>query len=500
MSDEPRAFARTATAPGRPGSRGSRAAARAPRRSGAGRLRRLTIGATVAALVATSGAAAAPDAVPAWSSPGLVGGGGAPHTGVPLPPHESLGASYLPDSSVVRLRDGRMRLVPPGGGTAVTVPADDPRVQAAVRSDRAWLASGTVPTGGLGERYEAMSARALLDLRLLTRPNGASQASWYGIWRYSWPRDSAFAAAAFAVSGHPAEARSVLEFMARVQDPDGTWAARYHVDGSPVEDGRDRQLDALGWMLWATWFARAAAPGEESAADLPGGLWTMVRRAADHLALSLDAEGLPPASSDYWERDPRTEEDPRRPTLGVVGPVLAGLRSAAALAERGSAEAARWSGAADRLSDALGHQFAPYGYPRSPVKGGRMDTSVTFVAPPFAPGDAGVTAAIAHAFAEQSLPNGGVLPGEEWPGNKHIAWTPEVALFGLAAAASGRTETALERLDWLQRHRTSMGVLPEKVGPTGHQAGVAPLGWTASMVVLSLAALEEPLPIPPTAP
>ncbi|WP_262402329.1 glycoside hydrolase family 15 [Actinomadura sp. CNU-125] len=368
-------------------------------------------------------------------------------------------------------------------------------MDAAVRADRAWLDSGTVPTGGLGDRYTAMASRALLDLRLLTRPNGASQASWYGLWRYSWPRDSAFTAAAFTVSGHPAEARSILGFMARAQDPDGTWAARYHVDGRPVTDGRDRQLDALGWMLWAAWFYQAETPD----ADVAGELWTMVRRAADHLALSLDAEGLPPASSDYWERDPRTEEDPRRPTLGVVGPVLAGLRSAAAIAygEGADAEADRWGRAADRLSGALAHQFAPFGYPRSPVRGGRMDTSVTFVAPPFAPRDAGVTAAISHAFAEQALPNGGVLPGEEWPGNKEVAWTPEVALFGLAAAASGRTETALERLDWLRGHRTSLGVLPEKVGPDGHQAGVAPLGWTASMVVLSLAALEDPLPIPP---
>ncbi|MFV2176142.1 glycoside hydrolase family 15 [Actinomadura sp. LOL_016] len=496
MSDEPSASARVATAPGRPGSRRMRRAERAAHRAGAHRLRRLTIGLTVAALVATSGAAVVPPGVPDWASPGLVGGGGAPYTGVPVPPHESLGASYLPNSSVVRLRDGRVRLVPPGGSAPITVAADDPRVDAAVRADRAWLESGNVPTGGLGGRYAAMSSRALLDLRLLTRPNGASQASWYGIWQYSWPRDSAFAAAALAVSGHPAEARSILEFMARVQDPDGTWAARYHVDGRPVTDGRDRQLDALGWMLWATWFYRAKTPE----GSVPAELWTMVRRAADHLSLSLDAEGLPPASSDYWERDPRTEEDPRRPTLGVVGPVLAGLRSAAALAggEGADAEAVKWGGAADRLSDALVHQFAPYGYPRSPVRDGRMDTSVTFVAPPFAPVDTGVTAAISHAFATQVLPNGGVLPGEEWPGNKRIAWTPEVALFGLAAAASGRTETALDRLDWLQKHRTSLGVLPEKVGPDGHQAGVAPLGWTASMVVLALAALEEPLPIPPT--
>src|SRR5690606_39878662 len=113
-----------------------------------------------------------------------------------------------PDSSAVRLADGRVRLVPSGGERPVTVDADDPRVAQAVRHDQAWLARGTVPDGGVDPAtgadpgFRDMSARALLDLRLLTRPNGASLASWYSKWRYTWPRDSAFAVAAFTVTGH----------------------------------------------------------------------------------------------------------------------------------------------------------------------------------------------------------------------------------------------------------------------------------------------------------
>jgi GH15 family glucan-1,4-alpha-glucosidase len=125
-----------------------------------------------------------------------------------------------------------------------------------------------------------------------------------------------------------------------------------------------------------------------------------------------------------------------------------------------------------------------------------MDTSVTFLAPPFAPADAEITAAIADAARRQALPNGGVLPGERWSGSPDVAWTPETALFGLSSAASGRTDEALDRLSWLAAHRTSLGVLPEKVGPTGKPAGPAPLGWTASLVLLTLSALERPLPIP----
>ncbi|WP_240809654.1 glycoside hydrolase family 15 protein [Actinomadura sp. WMMA1423] len=471
-----------------------RSAPRGP--SGVSKVRRTAALLIVAALVATGGATVPEPPGPGWASPGLVGGGGWPFAGVPLSPDQAEGASYLPGSSVVRLADGRVRLVPSGGETPITVGASDPRVARAVRSDGAWLAQGTVPEGGQAGAYREMASRALLDLRLLTRPNGASLASWYSKWRYCWPRDSAFAVAAFSVTGHPSEARRILDFLARAQNDGGMWAARYNADGTAVADGRAPQLDSLGWVLWSAWFYRVQAPDQ----DEPPALWPMVRRAADHLARSLDAEGLPPASSDYWERDHRREEDPRRPTLGVVGPVLAGLRSAADLARaRGDARReAQWRHAAQRVSDAVARQFAPYGYPRSPVAGGLMDTSVTFLAPPFAPADQGVTAAIGDAERKQALPNGGVLPGERWSGDPDVAWTPETALFGLNAAASGRKADALDRLTWLSEHRTSLGVLPEKVGATGKPAGPAPLGWTASLVLLSLSALERPLPTPGT--
>ncbi|MFB4313476.1 glycoside hydrolase family 15 protein [Actinomadura sp. 21ATH] len=455
-----------------------------------------------ATLVATCGATLPDQGRPGWGGAGLIGGGGWPFAGDPVSREDAAGAAYIPGSSVLRLKNGRVQLVPFGAESAITVDADDPRVAAAVRSDQAWLARGTVPDGGTAVPadkravYREMASRALLDLRLLTRPNGASQASWYGAWRYAWPRDSAFTAAAFVMAGHNSEARRVLRFLARVQTDEGLWAARYHPDGTAVVDGREPQLDSLGWVLWASWFFHAQAP--EAAAELPE-LWRMIERAANHLAESLDVEGLPPPSSDYWERAPDTEEDPRRPTLGVVGPVLAGLRSAASFAQGTgrTKKAYDWQRAAHRLAAAVDRQFAPYGYPRSPIKDGLMDTSVTFIAPPFAPAEPGVTAAIADAVERQTLPNGGVLPGERWSGDPDTAWTPEVALFTLSDAASGRPDAAVSRLDWLAAHRTNLGVLPEKVDEHGDAASVAPLGWTASLVLLSLAALEHPLPVPP---
>jgi GH15 family glucan-1,4-alpha-glucosidase len=420
-----------------------------------------------------------------------VGGGGWPYVSAPIDPEQAVGGWYLPGTSVIALRDGLARFVPVGADRPITVPRDDPRVGDAVLSDRTWLAAGTVP--GIMPEHRDMAARALLDLRLLTRPSGATTASWYGPWNYVWPRDAAFAAAAFAVTGHTSEARRIMGFLSHVQDTNGLWAARYNPDGSPVADGRRVQLDGLGWVLWSAWFIQTTDPAEATS------LWPMVRRAANRLTAVLDADGLPPPSSDYWERDPSDEQDPSRPTLGVAAPALTGLRAATGIAIRqgAGAQARRWQTAARRLSAAIGREFAPYGYPRSPLRDGVMDASVTFLAPPFASADPAVTEAVRTAAERLRLPNGGLLPGERWDGNRTTAWTPESAMFALAYAAAGYIDDSFVHLNWLAAHRTSLGTLPEKVDGRGRTASVAPLGWTASLVVLAMAAQDAPLPIPP---
>jgi GH15 family glucan-1,4-alpha-glucosidase len=446
----------------------------------------------VAALVGTC-AAPSPSASgpPSWRSPGLVG----PYGLNALDPALSPGASYLYDSSVVRLSDGRVLLVPLGSSDPVETTQDDPRVTAALDADADWLDAGTIP--GTTADQRAMGARALLDLRLLTAPNGANVASWYGNWAYVWPRDAAFTAAAFTVAGHAGDAVRVLRFLAQAQDSDGLWAARYRPDGTAVDDGRTVQLDGLGWALWATWLV-ATTDRRGGDADLAG-LWPMVRRAADKVAGLLGREGLPPRSSDYFERKPSDEQSPRDPTLGVIAPLLTGMRAAAALARRhgGRAETARWTTAAERLQHAVDTYFKPYGYPRSPVRHGVMDASPTFLAPPFAPPDPSVNSAVLRAERTLALPSGGVLPSADWPGNRTQAWTPETAMFALAAAASGRDRDAISLLGWLQDHRTSLGALPEKVDSRGRQASVAPLGWTCALTVLALDAQSQAIPMPP---
>ena len=405
-----------------------------------------------------------------------------------ISPEEARGASYLPASNVLRLPDGRLRYLPPGSAKAVTVPPDDPGAAAAAAESREWLDEGAVP--GENDVERRISERALLDLRLLTRPNGASLAGPHSRWSYVWPRDASFVAVAFAATGHHEEAYEILAFLAGAQEPDGTWEARYNADGTPVLDGRSRQLDATGWFPWAAWYWYVT--GDRRDGEYIETLWPATRDAADAAVASLGADGLPPGGDDYWE------EGTWRTNLGTAAPLRTGLRAAADLARRlgHASDARRYAGAAARLDGAIGREFAPIGSPRTTYSRSGADAAVTFLAPPFAPPDPRVEAAVAEAAKRLRAPNGGLLPGEKWPHDPTIAWTPETALFALSASASGDEQTADRWLGWLAAHRTSLGAFPEKVDGEGDPKSAAPLGWTEAVVVLALAA-EEPLPVPP---
>lgn len=409
--------------------------------------------------------------------------------------------------TVLPLRaDGVM--VEPGGGVA-TVPADsgaafipgtsvltsanrdDPAVAARIDADRDWLAGGIIP--GHGTPYHAMAERALLDLRALTGPTGALIAAPVTAWKHVWPRDASFAAAAYAVAGHDREAAEVLGFLADVAPWDGEWEARYLADGSGPPDDRPKQLDSAGWVLWAVWLvSREVEP--DVAAEVLDELRPAVIASANAIVRSLGDDGLPAPSSDYWEKD---ESDL---TLGVAAPASLGLRAALALAPLiGVEDPFVWTNAARRLDHAIEREFAPHGYPRTLPDGG-ADAAVTFLAPPFAPATAQVTDAVRATEIALRVPNGGHRPGEAWRKDVDVAWTPETALLALAMAGNGDHADADRLLTFLDTYRTPLGSLPEKVDAEAAPASVAPLAWTSSLVLLTLAELEHGLPVVPATP
>jgi glucoamylase len=421
-----------------------------------------------------------PDRSPPLFAVGLLGNRGALAA---VAPDQAAGAAYVPGSTVLRLADGRLRYLPSGMAEPATVAADDPGALAAVARERAWLAAGTVPGAGATER-EAAGA-SLLFLRLLVRPGGAALAAQTPYWAYVWPRDASFVAAALSLTGHRAEASEVLGFLARSQRRDGTWPARSHPDGRPVTDGRPSQLDATGWVPWAAWLA--SDQGRDRRLALAW--WPTVRAAAEVAAGSLDAGGLPPAVADYWERREYA------PTLGTAAALRVGLRAASRLAARlgHAGPEAAWRQAADRLDRAVRERFGPAGYQRHP-HGGGPDAAVAWLAPPFAPPDPLVRAAV-NTSARRLSAGGGTVPGLPWHGSD--PWTPSTASFALAAMAGADRPAAEARLGWLLAHRTALGAFPERVGrDDGAARSVAPLAWTHAIVLLTLVSRDGRIPTP----
>ncbi|ADU48919.1 glycoside hydrolase family 15 [Intrasporangium calvum] len=354
------------------------------------------------------------------------------------------------------------------GGSWATALADG---RPGAHDDRVWLESGTVP--GRAAHHEVVE-RALLDLRALTRPDGAVAAGPSGPWAYAWPRDNSFVAVAYAVTGHAEDAWRVLRFFVRAQLDDGGFEARYTLDGPGVPDNRPRQADGAGWLLWAIDAVRSA-----SGDPVPADLRSLRDRAIQHvLDLTDDGVRLPPPSPDYWE------VPERRVTLGTVAPLAAGLEASARsrAAEGDVVQARHISRAAAALRSLIGERFGPT-YQRHGDRGG-LDAGAAMLLPPFADAaDPAVLAAV-RGYAEQALrPAGGLAPGVAWKSDG-VSWTPETALVAYTAAVSGDRTLATRWRDWLAAHATSWGSLPEKVLPDGRPAGPAPLAWTAALFVL----------------
>ncbi len=400
--------------------------------------------------------------------------------------------SYYADTSVLRAPGG---VYIAAGRIKPLTGAMPSCLRLIVQAEQHWIQSGFVP--GMDQQQRAIATRALLDLYLSVRPNGAVIAGWSPGWDYVWPRDSSWVATALADTGHPAEAFKIMTFLERVQPGSGIWAARYWPDsGKAVRDGRPAELDADGWVPWAVWSWLAAAhqAGDPSVRQELARLWPMVMTAADAAAGSLTDDGLPVAAMDYWENSVQV-------TLGTAAPLLVGLRAAAdiASAQGDGAKARQWAAAAARLSAGISAGFSKYGFPRVAFDHSGVDAAVTFLGPPFADPGSGVrhAAAVAQKLLQQT--DGGLRPGSSWSGAPEMAWTAETAFFALFDAGTGQRPLSDVLMAWLAAHRTSLGELPEQVNGISRPVSVAPLAWTDAVILLALLAQGQQLasvPVP----
>ena len=341
------------------------------------------------------------------------------------------------------------------------------------------------PTSAGGTGREGRDSRETLPPGAEVFPPGAVVAAPMSIWRYVWPRDAAFAAAALSAVNLADEALGVLGNLASWQRADGGFEARYTSSGR-VPDNRPAQADGAGWFLWAS--GRLLADGVP-AADLRDRLGAPLARAASRLLGITDTPShLPAASPDYWEVAETVL------TLGTAAPVLLGLEAATALARAGLDLGGPAQALAERVTavrSAMERNFAP-AWGRH-LRRDDVDAAIALVLPPFTRPLAGARTVRQTAAARMHRPTGGLAPGAGWR-DDGISWTPETALMAWSALSLGMEEEGTRLLAWLEAHRTAAGALPEKVLADGAPAGPAPLAWTCALILLATASRPADLP------
>lgn len=330
---------------------------------------------------------------------------------------------------------------------------------------------------GIGGELRSLAESALHDLWVLSDDLPAPVAGWSDSWRYIWPRDTAFCAAALARVGHVDTALSALLHLQSLQGSDGWFEARYDPATGQAPDRRHRQFDGTGLLLWAA----------DEVADAAGATRReQVLEALDPLiTTSLSAlhtgtrggAGLPPVSPDYWE----VRED--AVTLGIMAATLTGLRAGARMTGAAAAHEA-----AETFAVLLEGTFGQHGHQRY-RRGGGPDSALAFFD---ATGchDVATPAQLLSLRTSLARPGGGIAPGAAWR-EDGVSWTPSTSLLALGLARAGEHEEATAILTWLAAHRTEAGSLPEKVLFDGRPAEVAPLAWTAANAVLGLDALRR---------
>lgn len=384
---------------------------------------------------------------------------------------------------------------------------------------------GTKPVKTGRADIDALYKRSLLVFKLmsdsgtgglLASPEIDEDFTRCGRYAYCWGRDAAFITSALDICGLWSEVDFFYRWAANVQNEDGSWQQRYHMDGN-LAPSWGLQIDETGTIIWGI-LQHYKQTGNDRFLD---SMWPSVKKGAGFLSGFIDREtGLPGLSFDLWEE--RLGEH----TYSSAA-VFGGLRAAAEIARllgREPDNAVCWDETAGLIREAIVKNFwksdynrfirsvrtkmNPWGQENSDYRT-MLRTNEKGVAKDFTNEDWTVDISLlglsipfevfkaddpmmegTAALIEQTLrsPASGGFKRYEFDnyigGNPWIISTLWLALYYLER---NETDKALECFDWSVRSRTGLDLLPEQADrETGKPAWVIPLTWSHAMFILGL--------------
>ena len=330
----------------------------------------------------------------------------------------------------------------------------------------------------------------------------------FRVYRYCWLRDGAFIADAMSRTGNPASADGFFKWCNRVLvsraakigslidrhvrgEPiksDEFLHARYTVDGDEAsEEWWNFQLDGYGTWLWALGAHLRRRPRPT------------IHPYRDGIELSLRylLEFWKEPSYDWWE-----EFAGHRHT-STLAAIFAGLRDAALMVGIDPGLRRRATAVCDDIRSTVSSQGRHDGRLAKWLGGDAIDASLLSCGVPFAlfaVDDPLMARTVAEI--EASLAHGGVhrYPQDTYYGGGE--WPLLSAMLGWHYAATDRGDDAYRQLDWVARHASEDGDLPEQVSdhllaPAARQAWIdrwgpvaSPLLWSHAMYLTLASALD----------
>jgi GH15 family glucan-1,4-alpha-glucosidase len=364
-------------------------------------------------------------------------------------------------------------------------------------------------------RLRDLAQRSVAVIRAGQAASGAYVASpTFPVYGFSWLRDGAFIADAMSRAGEVASAEAFFAWCAgvlvsrreRVEGLVSAHAAgaaiapsdflhtRYTLDGAESDaEWENFQLDGYGAWLWALG-EHCRRHGRPVTPFLDGAV----------LSAAYIAEFWEHPSYDWWEEH---IEGRHTSTLAAIH---AGLFAASGWPEVRADLRATATHVADRIEVVVRAAAERLGHLPKWLGSDAVDASLIAVATPFGmlpPDDPVVVATIARIEAEL-VHDGGVhrYAMDTFYGGGE--WLLLAALLGLHRVRTGRRDEGMAQLEWIARHATEDGDLPEQVNdhllaPEFEHSWIerwgpvaSPLLWSHAMyltLALELGVVEAPL-------
>ncbi len=361
----------------------------------------------------------------------------------------------------------------------------------------------------IGQKHECnvYYERSLLAIKLMiNKGSGAMVAapefdSHYracGGYGYCWPRDAMFVALALDEAGYFKEAEEFYLFSSRVQNPDGSWHQRYHMNGSWAPTW-GQQIDQIGAILWG-YYHHYRLTGSK---DFLNRIWPAVYKGARYLSVNRTKNGLPIPTMDIWE-------DQFAQSTYASAAVYGGLKGSAIMAyHMGETKLSKqWDKIAGAIKESiLVNQWnaGMNSFVRSvchrpeddrPIQDTRLDIALLGLGYPY------LVLPLNHSrlkstvrLIEERLSNSVVGGIHRYEGDSYAGGNPWVLgtlWLSVFYSLLGEKTKANELIRWAEENSSQAGLLPEQVHRiNGGPKWVLPLSWAHAMYILAYLASED---------